>query len=51
MSTLEGITVPVTRVLCAMILEAEGVKMPLAFILYNLLFHKSIDIEVIVRDL
>ena len=34
-----------------MILEAEGVIMALAFVLYKLLFHKTIKIKFIVRDL
>ena len=34
-----------------MILEAEGVTMSLAFVLYKLLFHKTIDIKFIVTGL
>ena len=34
-----------------MILEAEGVKIPLAFVLHKLLFHKTIDTKLIARDL
>ena len=29
-----------------MILEAEGVTMPLPFVLYKTLFHKTIDIKI-----